>query len=104
MEDVEVFFVANLNIIDKETYQIYEKGFFPILRKHGGEFITYDDSTEHLEGNNPLRGRVVIFKFPSESAAKTWYNDPEYQKIAEYRKQGAPLVSLTMVKGLPSRI
>ena len=104
MEDVKVYMVVNLEIEDKDTYLKYEKGFFPILKKHGGEFITYDDSSEHLEGNNPLRGRVVIFKFPSELAAKTWYNSPEYQKIAEYRKQGAPLVSLTMVKGLPSRI
>ena len=65
MEEVEVFFIANLNIVDKETYRKYEQGFFPILKKHGGEFITYDDSSEHLEGNNPLRGRIVIFKFPS---------------------------------------
>ena len=72
MEDVEVFFVANLNIVDKETYRIYEKGFFPILKKHGGEFVTYDDSIVHLEGDSPLSGRVVIFKFPSGLAARTW--------------------------------
>ena len=103
MEDVEVFFIANLNIVDKETYRIYEKGFFPILKKHGGEFLTYDDSIEHLEGDSPLRGRVVMFKFLSESAAKTWYNDPEYQELSKFRKKGAPLVSLTMVKGLPPK-
>ena len=103
MEDVEVFFVANLNIVDKETYRIYEKGFFPILKKHKGEFVTYDDSIEHLEGGSPLSGRVVIFKFPSELAARTWYNDPEYQELSKYRRKGAPLVSLTMVKGLPPR-
>ena len=103
MEDVEVFFIANLNIIDKETYRIYEKGFFPILKKHRGELVTYDDSIEHLEGDSPLSGRVVIFKFPSESAAKTWYNDHEYQELSKFRKKGAPLVSLTLIKGLPSR-
>ena len=70
MKDVEVFFIANLNIVDKETYRLYEKGFFPILKKHGGEFVTYDDSIEHLEGDTPLKGRVVIFKFPSEEVAK----------------------------------
>ena len=56
MKDVEVFFIANLNIVDKETYRLYEKGFFPILKKHGGEFVTYDDSIEHLEGDTPLKG------------------------------------------------
>ena len=103
MKDVEVFFIANLNIIDKETYSVYEKGFFPILKKHGGEFVTYDDSIEHLEGDSPLTGRVVIFKFPSEMAARTWYNDPKYQSLSRYRREGAPLISLTMVKGLPPR-
>ena len=103
MEEVEVFFIANLDIVDKEAYRKYEQGFFPILKKHGGEFITYDDSIVHLEGDSPLSGRVVIFKFPSETAAKTWYNDPEYQALSEFRKKGAPLVSLTMVKGLPPR-
>lgn len=103
MEDVEVFFVANLNIVDKETYRIYEKGFFPILKKHGGEFVTYDDSIVHLEGDSPLSGRVVIFKFPSESSAKNWYNDHEYQELSKFRKKSAPLVSLTMIKGLQSR-
>ena len=39
----KVYMIANLNIEDKETYLRYEKGFFPILKKHGGEFITFDD-------------------------------------------------------------
>ena len=103
MEEIEVFFIANLKIEDKETYRIYEKGFFPILKKHGGEFVTFDDSIEHLEGHSPLEGRVVIFKFPSEEIAKCWYNDPEYQKLSKYRREGAPIVSLTMVRGVPSR-
>ena len=103
MKEVEVFFIANLKIVDKETYRLYEKGFFPILKKHGGEFVTYDDSIEDLVGDSPLNGRVVIFKFPSEKVAKGWYNDPEYQKLSEYRRKGAPIVSLTMVKGIPPR-
>lgn len=103
MDKVKVYMIANLNIEDKEIYRKYEKGFFPILKKHGGKFTTYDDSIQHLEGSNPLKGRVIIFSFPSESAAKTWYNDPEYQELSAFRRKGAPLVSLTMVKGLPPR-
>ena len=61
----KVYMIANLNIEDKETYLRYEKGFFPILKKHGGEFITFDDSHEHIEGDSPLSGRVIIFSFPS---------------------------------------
>jgi len=99
----KVYMIANLNIEDKETYLNYEKGFFPMLKKHNGEFITFDDSHEHLEGNNPLSGRVIIFSFPSNEMATAWFNDPEYQALAEHRREGAPLVSLTKVKGLPPR-
>ena len=77
------------------------KRVLPYSEETWGEFVTYDDSIEHLEGDTPLKGRVVILSFPSEEVAKGWYNDPEYQKLSEYRRKGAPLVSLTMVKGLP---
>ena len=40
----QVYMIANLKIEDAETYRKYEKGFFPILKKHGGSFITYDDA------------------------------------------------------------
>ena len=50
MEDVKVYIVVNLEITDAETYRKYEKGFFGFLKKYEGEFITYDDSFENLEG------------------------------------------------------
>lgn len=103
MDQIRVYLIANLNVEDKEIYREYEKGFFPILKKHGGEFITYDDSINHLEGSNPLQGRVVLFSFPSEKAARNWYSDPDYQELSKYRREGAPLVSLTLVKGLSPR-
>lgn len=99
----KVYMIANVTIEDAETYLKYEKGFFPLLKKYGGEFVTYDDSIEHFEGNAPLQGRVVIFAFPSEQAAKDWYSDPEYQAISEFRRAGTTLSALTMVKGLPPR-
>ena len=59
----QVYMIANLKIEDAETYRKYEKGFFPILKKHGGSFITYDDAITHLEGSTPVEGRVVMWTF-----------------------------------------
>ena len=68
MEDVKVYMVVNLQVEDKDTYLKYEKGFFPILKRHGGEFITYDDSFEHMEGSEPLTGgRMIIFSLSDPS-------------------------------------
>ena len=103
MSHIPVYMVASFEIDDAEIYRAYEKGFFRILRKHGGQFFTYDDATEHFEGLEPLKGRVVIFTFPSEDAARGWYNDPDYQSISEHRWAGSTLRFLTLVHGMPPR-
>ncbi|HIL81747.1 MAG TPA: DUF1330 domain-containing protein [Myxococcales bacterium] len=103
MADVPVYLVVNLHVEDAERYLQYEKGFFSILKKHQGKFMTYDDNTITFEGELPRSGRMVIFTFPSEQAAKDWYNDPEYQALSEHRRAGTKLEFLTMVHGLPPR-
>ena len=86
MEEVKVYMIANLQIHDADKYREYEKGFFPLLKKHSGEFITYDDNITHVEGENPMEGRIILFSFPSEQHAIDWYSDPEYQKLSEHRR------------------
>jgi len=103
MADVPVYMVVHLHIEDPDRYLQYEKGFFPILKKHGGQFITYDDATSTFEGLSAPDGRIVLFTFPSEQAAQDWYNDPEYQALSEHRRAGTRLEFLTLVHGLPPR-
>ena len=98
MSEVAVFMIANLVIENESEYRKYEKGFFPILKKFGGE------GHENFEGESPLEGRIIIFKFPSEELAKEWYNDDAYQALSEFRRAGTTLKNLTMVHGLPSRL
>lgn len=103
MSDVPVYMIANLVVNDVERYRPYEEGFFPILKRHGGRFHTFDDSIVTFEGEAPPKGRLVIFQFPSEQAARAWYDDPEYQALSEHRRAGTSLQFLTMVHGLPPR-
>lgn len=103
MADIPVYMVVNLIVTDADTYRKYEKGFFPLLKKYNGEFITYDDKPIHLEGNSPREGRMIIFRFPSESAAKSWYADNDYQALSEFRRAGTTMEFLTLVHGLPLR-
>ena len=79
------------------------EGFFPILKKHKGEFFTFDDNTVTFEGSDPRTGRVVMFRFPSEEAARTWYHDPEYQALSEHRR-GHGTEFLTMVRPAAARL
>lgn len=104
MSDIPVFMIVNLSeITDADTYRAYEKGFFGMLKKHGGEFVTFDDNAITFEGDAPRSGRMIIFKFPSEAAAKAWYDDPEYQALSEHRRAGTKLEFLTLVHGMAPR-
>ena len=103
VSDIPVYAVVNLHITDAAVYRQYEKGFFPLLKKYGGEFITYDDESFTLEGTSPRTGRMIIFTFPSESQARAWFDDPDYQALAEHRRAGTELQFLTIVHGLPPR-
>ena len=55
MSEIPAYMIANLVVRDTDEYRKYEKGFFPILKRFGGEFFTYDDSHEILEGNRCRR-------------------------------------------------
>lgn len=84
MQDVPVYAVVNLHVTDATVYRQYEKGFFPMLKKHGGEFVTFDDAAFTLEGAAPRSGRMIIFKFasaaryrgPGGSGAGPWVASP----------------------------
>lgn len=103
MADVPVFLLANLQVTDATEYRQYEKGFFSMLKRHGGAFVTYDDAPFTFEGEAPRAGRIVIFTFPSEAHARTWYADPEYQALSAHRRAGSRLEFLTMVRGIAPR-
>lgn len=102
MTETKVYMIANLQIHDPKIYRKYEKGFFQILKKYNGQFITYDDDVFHVEGDERVKGRIILFSFPSKTKAEEWYADPEYQSISEYRRAGATTI-LTRVSGLPER-
>jgi uncharacterized protein (DUF1330 family) len=103
MTDVPVYMVVNLVVRDAEEYRLYVNGFFPLLKRHGGEFMTYDDRPLTLEGASPREGRMVIFRFPSEDHATRWYADPDYQSLSAHRRAGSHLEFLTLVHGMPPR-
>jgi len=103
MSEGSVYLVANLIVQVADEYRKYEKGFFPLLKRHGGELVTFDDKPHTFEGSAPRRGRVIILKFPSEGHAVGWYADPDYQALSAHRRAGTDTEFITMVRSLPSR-
>ena len=103
MPDRPVYMIVNLKVTDADAYRTYEKGFFGFLKTHGGQLLTFDDNAITLEGDAPREGRMIIFSFPSEKAAKDWYADAGYQALSEHRRAGTQLEFLTLVHAMPAR-
>ena len=103
MSDTKVYYIVNIQIHDAETYRKYEKGFFPILKKYDGEFITFDDNPIHVEGDSPIeQDRVILFSFPSAEKADAWWDDSDYKEISKFRR-ASTTITLTRINGLPPR-
>ena len=100
MTNITTYMIVNIQINDPDEYKIYEKGFFPYLKKHNGSFITFDDTPQCLEGETPKQfDRVVLFSFPSEQDADNWWADKGYQKLSKHRR-AATEITLQKVKGM----
>ena len=99
MSEVPVYVLANIVIKDPDMYRKYEKGFFPILKKYEGQFITFDDHVGQFEGSSKVSGRVILFSFPNENLADQWYNSKEYTELSAFRRGGTDTISIFKVKG-----
>ena len=100
MTNITTYMIVNIQINDPDEYKIYEKGFFPYLKKHNGSFITFDDTPQCLEGETPKQfDRVVLFSFPSEQDADNWWADKGYQELSKHRR-AATEITLQKVKGI----
>jgi uncharacterized protein (DUF1330 family) len=77
------YFIANYTITNHAEYKQYIAAVGPVLEAFGAENIVIDRDSELLEGS---AGQVtVVLRFPTKSAAKAWYESPEYQAIKHLR-------------------
>ena len=101
-EATPVYFTAHFTVNDPDGYRIYEKGFFPILRAHEGQLLTYDDQPTILEGQR-AEGRTVLIRFESEAACLGWWNSPEYVELAKFRHASTTTHSISILHSPPAR-
>ena len=72
------YWVALVNVKNKEEYQKYVNLAGPAINLHGGKFLVRGGKVDNLEGK--IFERIVISVFESSNKAKECYNSKEYQK------------------------
>ncbi len=83
-----VYFVATIRIHDKAEYQLYLDAYDEAFAGTGGEVLAVDDESLALEGSPPA-GRIVMIRFPSEAAFRSWYDSDAYKRIVVHRHAAA---------------
>jgi uncharacterized protein (DUF1330 family) len=81
------YIIAHVTVKNPEAYKEYVERDTPILKNLGGNFVIRGGQSQVMEGS--AHERHVVIEFPSYEAALTAYNDPEYQEVAEIRRNNA---------------
>ena len=71
------YWVACVNVKNKEEYQKYVDLAGPAINLHGGEFLVRGGNVQNFEGKN--YERIVVSVFDSPENAKECYESKEYQ-------------------------
>lgn len=92
------YVVSMMSIHDVETYRKYTDRTPPLVRKHGGRFLTRGEAFTCVEGND-YDGRLVILEFPSRADVEAWFHDPEYQEAMVFRQAASTMHYLLLQEG-----
>jgi uncharacterized protein (DUF1330 family) len=91
-----VYYMNSYDIINADEYQKYGPLAIPLIMKYGGEVLAADTDGVAVEGD--AKNMNAIIRFPSEQAALSCYNDPEYQEVKKIRLNSTSNCSMVLVK------
>jgi uncharacterized protein (DUF1330 family) len=94
-----VYVVSEVAVLDEETAQRYRDLAALSIDEFGGRYLVRGAVPSMLEGDWDPAERVVIVEFPSENAARAWYDSPEYAAALAVR-DGALRRRLLLVPGV----
>ncbi len=88
------YIIGHITVTNPEAYKEYVEKDTPILQGLGANFIVRGGQSTVPEG--VTLDRHVVIEFPSYEAALKAYNDPEYQEVAQIRKDNAESVIIVV--------
>ncbi|MDX1581180.1 MAG: DUF1330 domain-containing protein [Alphaproteobacteria bacterium] len=79
------YMIIGIDIHDPSMLEAYSAETMPILDRYGGELLAATDEIVHRDGDWG-RKRIVILKFPSVKAAKSFWESPDYVPLKQLRE------------------
>ncbi len=94
---MSAYFIVDIEVTDPEAYENYRSQVPALVAKHGGKYLVRGGAFEVLEGDWTPH-RLVVIEFPSDEAAKEFYDSDEYEPLKQLRIN-ATNSSLIQVEG-----
>ena len=82
------YFVVSVSLPDaqdRERYDEYIEKVKPVAERFGGRYLTRSERITALS-DSWTPDRVIIIRFASKEQIMTWLSSPEYQAIADLRR------------------
>jgi uncharacterized protein (DUF1330 family) len=93
-----VYYIISYNIDDPQAFAKYPPLASAIINKYGGKVLAIDTDAVSIEGKGKMMNAII--QFPTQEAALSCYNDPEYKKIKRIRIDATSDVTMVLAKGL----
>lgn len=92
------YILANVTVTNAAQYEEYRRFSSLAMQTHGAEVCVRGGAVHVLEGDwTP--DRVVLLKFPSHEAARSFYDSAEYTRARQAR-EGAAVMRMVLVDGV----
>jgi uncharacterized protein (DUF1330 family) len=93
-----VYWLARAKIIDPHAYRKYNEAARQVWHKYPRKILARGGRYEVLEGETHYE-RFVVAEYESFDLAKAYFNSPEYQAAAAFRRDAGNLNELVLVEG-----
>ncbi len=80
------YIIADIEVTDPEAFQEYRARVPAVIAAHGGRYLARGGETVALEGGW-VPGRCVVLEFPDMTAARTFWNSPDYAPLLAIREK-----------------
>ena len=94
---MSAYFIANVQITDREKFEAYQKGILHTIKPFGG-WILAASPGRMLEGGE-LKNHHVIIRFPTTEHVQGWWDSAEYKEIIPIRVENTE--GATLAYSLP---
>ena len=86
---MKYYCVAEIEITDQSWVPAYVKNVTRLVEQRGGRYLARTSKIEKIEGERKVPQIFLIIEWPSEDAAKAFYECDEYRPYRRNRIAGA---------------